>query len=104
MTDNEQKTKITKRAFNKLIEANFTSGMTMMLMDQLNFLTDSYKMREKQILKNSISQLDKMLKQAKFTEDQQDHLMSISDALHDEVYELKKEYRKQISGHFEIVV
>ena len=103
MTDNEQKTKITKQALNKLIEANFTSGMTSMLMDQLNFLTDSYKMREKQILKNSISQLDKMLKQAKFTEDQQDHMMSISDAMHDKIYDVKQEYRKQISVHFEIV-
>jgi len=97
-----KKEAITKQRFNKLVEANFTSGMVMMLMDQLEFLTDSYKMREKQILKNSIKQLDKMLKDANFTDDQEEHMTSISDAMHNVIYDVKKEYRKQISSHFEI--
>ena len=98
-----KKEAITKQRFNKLVEANFTSGMVMMLMDQLEFLTDSYKMREKQILKNSIKQLDKMLKDANFTDDQEEHMTSISDAMHNVIYDVKKEYRKQILEHFEIV-
>jgi len=97
-----KKEAITKQSFNRLVEANFTSGMVMMLMEQLEFLTDSYKMREKQILKNSIKQLDKMLKDANFTDDQEEHMTSISDAMHNVIYDVKKEYRKQISSHFEI--
>ncbi len=98
-----EKTQITKEQFNKLVESNFTSGMVMMIIDQLEFLRGAYNMREKQILMNVLKQFEKMLKGANFDEDQSEHLQSISDALHNEVYEVKKEYRKQISGHFEIV-
>jgi len=94
---------VTKEKFNKLVETNFTSGMVMMIIDQLEFLRGSYNMREKQILMNVLKQFDKMLKGANFDKDQSEHLQSISDALHNEVYEVKKEYRKQISKHFEIV-
>ena len=46
-------TQITKNQFNDLVEKNFTSGMVMMLIDQLEFLRGAYKMKEKQILNNT---------------------------------------------------
>ena len=99
----EQKTQITKNQFNDLVEKNFTSGMVMMLIDQLEFLRGAYKMKEKQILNNTLKQFEKMLSKAQFDEDQKAHLQSISDGLHNEDYEVKKEYRKQILKLFEIV-
>ncbi len=94
------KDKITKKQFNRLVESNFASGFTLMLIEHLEFLRGEYKMKEKQILNNSLKQLNTMLERTKFTENQKEHLMSLTDALHNEVYEVKKEYRKQISKHF----
>lgn len=98
-----EKTKVTKEDFNNLVEKNFTSGMVMMVIDQLEFLRGVYKMKEKQILNNTLNQFSKMLKSADFDKDQKEHLQSRSDALHNEVYNVKQEYRKQISKHFEVV-
>ena len=55
------------------------------------------------MINNAINIMDKQLNTTGLTDEEKAHLEGVIDAVHDVLYEMKKDYRKQLEEVFEII-
>ncbi len=97
------KPKLKKQELSRLVSFNFQAALIHATKENAISLQDHYKMKQKQMINNAINIMDKQLNRARLTEEENNHLEGVIDAVHDVLYEMKKDYRKQLEQVFEIV-
>jgi len=87
---------MTKEQVTRVVEGNTMAALTNVFIENAEFFRDSFKMNMKRDFNRLMVNAGNLFKLNNLSEDELQHLQSLTDAIHDSVYELKVQYRKHI--------
>jgi predicted DNA-binding protein (UPF0278 family) len=99
----EQKQKITKEQLSRMVNVNIQAGLNKAAQENALFLRDYYKMNQKMELNNGIKLIDKAISNSKLSKIEQEYLETLTDPIHNMIFDMKKQYRKMLEKQFEVV-
>lgn len=90
--DQEQKEKI-----NRIVNGNMMVASLKVIHENMEYFRSSYKGNEKNVFKRIITNCDILFDSTKMTEEELQEVETLSDALINSEYEIRKQYREHVT-------
>ena len=85
-----------KQIVNRIVAGNFMVSLIKVLQEDLEYFRGEFGGQEKNVFKRIVKNCEILFDPSKQTPEEQKEVESISDAMIDAIYDLRKQYRKHV--------
>jgi hypothetical protein len=92
----EELTQQEKQMINRIVNGNFMVSLVKTLSEEMEYFRDTYGGNEKNVFKRIVKNCELLFDPKKCTKEELTEVETISDAMIDSIYHLRKQYRSHV--------